>query len=431
MDYLLKIWRCKELRNKILFTLGAVVVIRFAAIIPVPGTNVTAIRSLLETNSFLGAFAMLTGGSLSNFSIILMGVSPYINASIILQLMTVVVPRLEQISKEGEKGRMKINSLTRWLTLPLAFMQSYGMILLLNQLGQGVKLIEDTSFLSVLPLMVAITAGTIFIVWLGEIMTEYGIGNGVSIIIFASIVAGIPNMIGQQLVFAEYDATQLIPFIITVILTFLLTSFVVLVTEGQRNIPVTYAGRTTQGGKNTSFIPIRVNQAGMIPIIFAVSMVTFPQVISSFFIHAKTAWVQMVAQFIQNNFNATSWWYAIALFVFVFLFTFFYVSITFNPEQVAENIQKRGGFVTGIRPGKNTVEFLKKTSLRLNLWGGAFLGFISIVPFIINSVFTELSLSAVPLLIGGAGMIIIVGVVIEIMNQIKTNLIMHDYDSVY
>lgn len=429
MTYLKQIWNSTELRNKILFTLAGIVIYRLASAIPVPGANVFALRSVLDSNSFLGAFSVLTGGSLSNFSIILMGVAPYINAAIIMQLLTVVVPQLESLNQEGDAGRQKITQYTRWLTLPLGFLQSYGMLLLLNQLSQGVPVIPDTSFLALLPMMLVVTGGTMFVMWLGEIMTEYGIGNGISILIFISITAGVPQMIAQQLGFAQFDYRQILPLAFIILLTIALAAFVVLVTEAQRNIPLSFAGRGSQAG-SASIIPIRLNQAGMIPIIFAVSVVTFPQVLASFFVNATTPWIRTTALFVQENFAQTSWWYAIVLFVFVFLFTYFYISITFKPDEMAENIQKRGAFIPGVRPGKNTVEFLAKTSSHLNLWGGLFLGFVTVLPFFITGAFTSLSLPAVPLLIGGAGMIIVVGVVIQIVQEINTSLVMRDYDKI-
>ncbi len=430
MTFIERLWNTKELRKKILFTLGAIVLIRFAAMIPVPGANLNALRALMDGNSFLGAFSVLTGGSMNNFSIILMGVSPYINASIIIQLLTIIVPKLENLSKEGDNGRQKINAITRWLTLPLSFLQSYGMILLLNQLSQGQKIVEDTTFMSILPMMLTISAGTIFLMWLGEVMSEKGIGNGISIIIFASIVSGIPNLIGQQLGLAQYDSSQLLPLVIIGVLTVALLMLIVSVTEGQRNIPITYAGRTTRSGKGTSVLPIRINQAGMIPIIFAFSIITFPQVVSTFFLNAKTDWIRNFASFINTNFNQNAWWYVLALFILVFFFTMFYVTITFQPQQVAENVQKHGGFVPGIRPGVNTVKFLQITSHRLSIWGGTFLAGITILPYILNFVFSKLALPTTPLLMSGAGMIIVVGVVIEIIKQVNTSLIMHDYEKI-
>lgn len=430
MTFIERIWNTKELRNKILFTLGAIVLIRFAAMIPVPGANLNALRTLMEGNSFLGAFSVLTGGSMDNFSIILMGVSPYINASIIIQLLTIVIPKLENLSKEGDAGRQKLNAITRWLTLPLSLLQSYGMILLLNQLSQGQKIVEDTSLLHIAPMMLTVSAGTIFLMWLGEVMSEKGIGNGISIIIFANIVSGIPNMVAQQLGLAQYDSSQLVPFVAIIAVTIALLLLIVSITEGQRNIPITYAGRTTRSGSNTSVLPIRVNQAGMIPIIFAFSIITFPQVLATFFTNAKAEWLRNAAQFVTNNFNQNAWWYVLALFILVLFFTLFYVTVTFQPQQVAENIQKHGGFIPGIRPGVNTVKFIQSTSHRLSFWGGMFLAVITILPYILNFVFSELAIPTTPLLMSGAGMIIVVGVVIEIIKQINTSMIMHDYEKI-
>jgi len=427
-----QIWESKILRKQILFTILCIAIYRFVASIPVPGINLMAVRQVFAGNSMLGVFSVLTGGSAKNFSIVLMGISPYINASIIVQLMTVVVPKLEALSKEGDAGRQKISTITRWLTLPLAFLQSYGMILLINNSTRGVQILDTSSFMNVLPVMLLVSAGTLFLMWLGEIMTEYGIGNGISILIFSSIMSKVPGIIGQSLGLARYNTSQLIPFIIIVAVTIILTAFIVVMTEAQRNIPITYAGRSTAGRPGgSSNIPLRINQAGMIPIIFAVSLITFPQVLASFFQNAKTEWIAQIAQYILNNFSRTGSLYAVVLFVCVFFFTFFYISITFNPEQIAENIQKRGGFIPGIRPGKQTAKYLAGVSSRLTLFGGLFLGFIATFPFIINAFFSKLQLGSVPLLIGGAGLLIVVGVVLEIVRKINTGLLMYDYDKLY
>jgi len=427
-----QIWESKILRKQILFTILCVAIYRLVASIPVPGINLMAVRQVFSSNSMLGVFSVLTGGSAKNFSIVLMGISPYINASIIMQLMTVVVPKLEALSKEGDTGRQKISTMTRWLTLPLAFLQSYGMILLINNSARGVQVLDTSSFMNVLPVMLIVSAGTLFLMWLGEVMTEYGIGNGISVLIFASILSGVPGIIGQSLGLARYNTSQLIPFLLIILVTIMLTAFIVVVTEAQRNIPITYAGRSTAGRPGgSSHIPLRINQAGMIPIIFAVSLITFPQVLASFFQNAKTEWVRTIAQYVLDNFARTGSIYAIILFACVFCFTFFYISITFNPTQIAENIQKRGGFIPGVRPGKQTAKYLADVSSRLTLFGGLFLGFIATFPFIISSFFTSLQLGSVPLLIGGAGLLIVVGVVLEIVRRINTGLLMYDYDKLY
>jgi preprotein translocase subunit SecY len=432
IDKLQQIWDSKVLRKQILFTLGGLVLYRFIASIPVPGIDLFAVRQIFESNALLGVFSVLTGGSASNFSIILMGISPYINASIIMQLMTVVIPKLEAMSKEGEAGRQQITSITRWLTLPLAFLQSYGMILLINNTMRGVTVLDTSSLFNILPAMLIITAGTILLMWLGEAMTEYGIGNGISILIFASILSGVPGILGQSLGLAKYNTGQLFSFVIVLAVTLVMTGIIVVVTEGQRNIPITYAGRASKGtGGANSHIPIRVNQAGMIPIIFAVSLITFPQVLASFLQNAKTEWIRTAAKYVLENFNSNGPWYTIALFLFVFGFTFFYVSITFNPVQVAENIQKRGGFIPGVRPGRHTAEYLDNVSSRITLFGGLFLSSIAIFPFVLSGIFAKFQTGSVPLLIGGAGLIIIVGVVLEIVRRINTGLLMYDYDKLY
>ncbi|MFH1012628.1 MAG: preprotein translocase subunit SecY, partial [Candidatus Peregrinibacteria bacterium] len=270
--YLHKIWQAQTLRKKILFTLFLLFVFRVAAHITVPGVDASVLGRMFEQNSLLGVFSALTGGSMERFSIVLMGLSPYINASIILQLMTVVIPKLEALSKEGMDGRRKINQYTRILTVPLALLQSYGMIILLNQ-GSGQALIPNISDPAViLPIMIIVTAGTLFVMWLGELITERGIGNGISLLIFAGIIADMPTIVGRMLGIAQAgDTTKLVHFIVFVILTVAMLVFVVLITEGQRNIPITYATRAVGGGKGQkSSLPIRVNQAGMIPIIFAI-----------------------------------------------------------------------------------------------------------------------------------------------------------------
>jgi preprotein translocase subunit SecY len=434
MNYFKRIFQAPGLRNKILFTIFCLVIFRIAAHITVPGVDVTALQGLFEQNELLGAFSILTGGSLENFSIVLMGLTPYINASIIVQLMTVVIPRLEELSKEGEHGRNKINAYTRWLTFPLAFLQSYGMILLLNKSASagGAELIPEVGNISViLPIMLTVSAGTLFLMWLGEMMTEKGIGNGISMLIFASIVSGIPPVLGQTLGIAQFDQSKLIPFAILLAITIALTIFVVLVTEGARQIPVNYGSRTGAGSRgNQSALPIRINQAGMIPIIFAVSLVTFPTIIAQFLQNSTDTTVKAISDFIIANFNgaAPGFLYMLLYLLFIIAFTYFYVSITFDPKKIAENIQKRGGFVPGIRPGRETAEFLGGVSSRLNLWGGLFLGFVAVLPILLTKFFSSQSFGSVPLLISGAGLIIVVGVILELIRQINAQLIMHDYD---
>ncbi len=429
MNYFKRIFQAPDLRKKILFTVFALVLYRVISHITVPGIDRTALEGIFKQNQLLGVFSMLTGGSLKNFSVVLMGLTPYINASIIVQLMTVVIPQLEELSKEGEQGRNKINSYTRWLAFPLAFLQSYGMILLLNKSAGGTLIPGISNPMVILPIMLTISAGTIFLMWLGEMMTEKGIGNGISVLIFASIVSGIPSVLGQTLGIAQFDQSKLIPFVILLAVTVALTIFVVLVTEGARQIPVNYGSRAGSRGAQSA-LPIRINQAGMIPIIFSVSLVTFPTIIAQFLQNSTNATVKAVSNFILTNLNgsAPGILYILLYLTFIIAFTYFYVSITFDPKKIAENIQKRGGFIPGIRPGRETAEYLNGVSSRLNLWGGLFLGFVAVLPILLTKFFASQSFGSVPLLISGAGLIIVVGVVLELMRQINAQLIMHDYD---
>lgn len=399
--------------------------------VTIPGVNREALQYVFDKNSLLGVFSLLTGGSAENFSIVLMGLSPYINASIIVQLLTVIVPRLEEISKEGEQGRKTLNRWTRWLTLPLAFLQSYGMISLINAQAQ-VPIIENITTPSViLPIMLTISAGTVALMWLGETISEKGIGNGTSVLIFASIVAGIPNIVGPTLALTSSEPERLIPLVAILLITLILAVLVVMFTEGQRRIPITYAGQRGKAKAEQSFLPIRVNQAGMIPIIFAVSMVTFPSIIGQFLVYADSAWVKTLGNFFTTQLNPQSALYNIIYFLLIIAFTYFYVSITFNPEQVAENIQKRGGYVAGMRPGRETSEYLSKVSNRLNFFGGTLIALIAVLPILLQQLFTTLNFGTVPSLVSGAGLIIVVGVVLDLVRQINAQLLMHHYDRFY
>ncbi|MBI2453383.1 preprotein translocase subunit SecY [Candidatus Peregrinibacteria bacterium] len=430
--YLLQIWNSVDLRKKILFTIAIIVIFRIATHITIPGIDKDALKVVLDQNKILGIFSLLTGGSAENFSIVLMGLSPYINASIIIQLLTVIIPRLESISKEGEQGRNKLNMYTRWITVPLAFLQSYGMILLLNS-QSPVPIVENINSAKIIvPIMITITAGTIFLMWLGELISEKGIGNGVSLLIFAGIVANIPTIIGQTLAISQREAQRIIPFVALVIVTILLTILVVLITEAVRNIPITYATRSARGKGEQAVIPIRINQAGMIPIIFAVSVINFPLLAARLFSsNSHTKWIVDVSNFIIAHLQTDKPAYLIIYFALILGFSYFYVSITLNPEQVAENIQKRGGFIPGIRPGRQTAEYLGKISNRLTLFGGLFIAFIALAPILIQLVISGSSSGSVPLLISGAGMIIVVGVVLDLIRQVNAQLVMHHYEKFY
>lgn len=431
LSYLQQIWNSKDLRTKILFTLGMIVLARFLGHITVPGASMDALRAMTNQNGLLQMFSLLTGGSMHNFSIILMGISPYINASIIIQLLAVIVPKLESLSKEGEQGRRKLNAYTRWLTFPLAFFQSYGMILLLNSQSQIPIISNVTDPTIVLPIMLSITAGSILLVWLGEQITEKGIGNGISVLIFAGIVANIPEVVGKGLFLTTEDQSKLVPFITMVLVTIVLITIVVLVNEAQRKLPITYAGRGIRAKSDQSFLPIRINQAGMIPIIFAVALVSFPGLLSQFLMGAKSVWLRDVGTYMKDMLTPGSLIYILVYFLLVIGFTYFYVSITFKPEEIAENIQKRGGYIPGIRPGKQTCEYIADISSKMTLFGALFIGIIAILPMVTQIFFQESGIGSIPLLMTGSGIIIIVGVVLELIRQVNAQLVMHDYQKFY
>jgi preprotein translocase subunit SecY len=420
IEKITQIFKIKELRDKILFVLGILVVFRLAANIPVPGVNVDQLKNFFENNQFFGLLNMFSGGGLRNISIVMLGVGPYITASIIMQLLTMIIPRLEQIYKEeGEAGRQKFNMWTRWITVPLAALQTFGMISLFRSQG----IFGDLTSLQLGTIILTATAGTVFLMWLGELITEKNIGNGVSIIIFAGIVASLPTSVSQTLVI--WDPAKVFTYLGYAVFAVLVIAAIVFITEGQRNIPVSYAkrvrGNRVYGGTSTH-LPIRVNQAGVIPIIFAMSIMLFPGMIANFFVHASNPTVANIAVSIDNIFK-NQWFYGASYFILVVLFTYFYTAVTFDPKNIAENLQKQGGFVPGIRPGQATSEYLHKVLNRITLTGALFLGAVAVLPFVVQGV-TNLK----TLTIGGTGILIVVSVVIEIMKQIESQMIMRDYE---
>ena len=423
MNKLQQIFATKALRDKIIFTIFILIVFRILAHITIPGADIQAIQQLLDSKgqSALGVFSMLTGGAMENFSIVLMGLTPYINASIIMQLLAVIVPSVENLKKEGEAGQKKISQYTRMLTVPLAFFQSYGMMSLINRFADQNNPIVDTSDPTIiLPMMLIVTAGTLTVMWLGELITEKGIGNGISLLIFAGIVSTVP----QQIAGAFQSANP--PVIIALIIaTILLTIFVVYVSEGERRVPVIYASKKSSA-QSRSFLPLKINQAGMIPIIFAVSLVSFPSILAQFMQDSSSVLLQNVASFIDVNLNpaAPSFWYNVFYALLIFGFTFFYVSMVFDPKKIAKNLQQRSGFIPGYRPGTETAKFLAKTTNHLCFWGGAFLAFVAIVPLLFQNWLSN----GIALFISGAGIIIVVSVVLDIIRRINAHLVMQDYD---
>jgi len=420
IEKLTQIWKARDLRNSILFILGMLVIFRLAAHIPIPGVNVVALREFFASNQILGLMNIFSGGGMENFSIVMMGVAPYITSSIIFQLLAMIIPKLEEMQKE-EQGRQQINMWTRWLTVPLAMLQSFGMITLLRRSSSAI--LGDISAFDLGAMIITITAGTIFLMWLGELISEKKIGNGISLMIFAGIVAGLPQVVQQTVV--TFDPSQLFLLISFTVIALITVIGVVIITEGQRNVPVQYArqirGNRMYGGTSTH-LPLRVNMAGVIPIIFAISVVIFPPMIAQFFIHARTAWIAKGAEWtivlFQNQLV-----YGILYFLLVFAFTFFYTEVIFHPTQIAENLQKQGGFIPGIRPGRHTSEYLANTTHKIIFVGALFLGIIAILPLIMRY-FTGMQ----SLAIGGTSLLIVVAVVIETVKQIESQLTMREYE---
>lgn len=420
METLKRIWNHKDLRKRILYTLILLVIFRILAHIPVPGVDIAELKNFFSNNQLFGLLNLFSGSTMENFSLVMMGVGPYITSSIIFQLLVIVVPQFEQLQKEGEYGRQKINHYTRIATVPLAAIQSYAMITLLK--NQGIVFSMD--FYHLILTIITMTAGTMLVMWLGELISENGIGNGISLIISLGIITGVPTQIMQTL--AVGDTSKIIGVIIFVVVTILITTAIVFMNEGERQIPITYArrvrGHRTTGGVETN-LPIRILLAGVIPIIFAMSLMIFPGVISKFLENAKSAILSNTAHWIGSIFQ-NDLFYGILYFIFVILFTFFYTSVVFQPKQVAENLQKQGGFVPGLRPGNETAQYINNVLYKVTFSGAIFLALIAVLPFIVQAI-TDIK----TLVLGGTGILIVVAVVIETMRQINAQLAMHTYDN--
>ena len=421
LNKLWQIWKAKDLRMNIIFILAMLVVFRLAAHIPIPGIDALALQKFFADNQIFGLLNIFSGGGMENFSIVMMGVGPYITASIIFQLLAMIVPKLEEMQKE-EAGRQKINMWTRWLTVPMSFLQAFGMITLLRR--SSADIIADVSVFNLVGMLITITAGTVLLMWIGELITEKKIGNGISLLIFAGIVASLPSVV--QRVIVTYDPSQLLKLVGFAAIAVITVIGVVTISEAQRNIPIQYAkqirGNRMFGGTSTH-LPLRVNMAGVIPIIFAISVVLFPQMIAQFFLHAKTAWLASGAEWVLRAF-ANQLFYSLAYFILVFAFTYFYTEVIFHPAQIAENLQKQGGFIPGIRPGRHTSEYLAYTTHKIIFVGALFLGIIAILPLIMRYFYD----GSASLAIGGTSLLIVVAVVIETVKQIDSQLTMREYE---
>jgi preprotein translocase subunit SecY len=416
-------FRAPDIRRKLLFTLGILLVFRALTNVPIPNVNTAALTNLFTDNPLLQILNTFSGGGLAAASIIGLGVNPYINASIIMQLMRGVIPALEELSREGEYGRNKLNQYTRLLTVPLAAAQGYGISIVLS--GAGVIPANDLFSIETLSLLLSFTAGTILLMWLGELISERGLGNGISFIIFAGIVGSIPGQVGPIMQGPDAVA-RLIPFVIVAIVVI---AAVVFINEGQRRIPVQYAsrvrGRRMYQGQ-TQYLPLKVTMAGVIPIIFAISILLFPAQIASYFASSPVDWVRSVAEWITFNLNGTNNipLYGSLYFLLVVFFTYFYTAFQFRPDQTADYLRKNGGFIPGIRPGKPTEEFLGRVTNRITLGGALFLGVIAVMPFAVTAFIPGTN----NLQLGGTSILIIVSVVVETMKQLEAQMMMRHYE---
>lgn len=417
----LYIGKIPALRNKLILVLSLLVIYRLIAAVPIPGVDIESIKSFTQSNQLFGLLDVFSGGGFSNFSLVALGVSPYITSSIIMQLFTMVIPSLNRLYKEeGEQGRQIFNQYTRMLTVPLAIIQSMSTLTLLR----SQNIIQDITSIQVITIIALMTAGTVGLMWLGEIITNQKVGNGISLIIFAGIISNLPTTLNQFIL--NFNRANLPLYLLYLAITIAVIYAIIFITEGQRNIPISYSKKSRGALVNAqvdTYLPMKVNQAGVMPIIFAVSLVLFPQVIANLLLQTKINWVVSTATTI-NNLLSNQVFYASAYFVLVLIFTYVYTTIVFEPKAVAENLQKQGGFVTGIRPGEKTAQYLQYVSNRIIVFGAVFLGIIAVLPFIMTGFTGNQSLA-----IGGTSLLIVVSVILETMKQIESQIIVRDYDS--
>lgn len=413
------VWSDASLRKRILFVLGALVLFRVLSHIPIPGIDAARLESYFSGNEFLGLLNLFSGGGLSNLSIIMLGVGPYITASIIMQLLTVIFPKLKELyQEEGEAGRKRFAQYSRMIAVPLAIVQGFSFLTLLTR--QGV--IAPLSVFDMVTNLIIITGGSILLMWLGELMTEFGIGNGTSLIIFSGIVAQLPQAL-LQITFT-FDPAQIPLYIAFLVAAIAVVFGVVVITEAERPIPITYAkrvrGSKVYGGVST-YLPLRVNQAGVIPIIFALSILLFPRLIFTFLANVSNPIIKTISSF-SLGVISNPWFYASAYFFLVFVFTYFYTAVTFDPQKIATDLQKGGAFIPGVRPGQSTAEYVAKVLTRLTLVGALFLGLIAVLPLVMRGLTNIQALS-----IGGTGLLIVVSVVIDLIKKIEAQISIREY----
>jgi preprotein translocase subunit SecY len=423
MDFFSKLklsFQDKGLRNRLLFVLGALTVTRLLAAIPVPGVDAAKLAAFFSGSQFFGFLNIFSGSGLSNLSIIMLGVGPFITGSIIMQVLTIVSPKIKEMYQEdGQAGRDKFNQISRIITVPIAFIQAFGLLLILERSG----VLAPLSLTGLIINILVITAGSMLLMWIGELISEFGIGNGVSLIIFAGIVTRLPTALAQLSL--TFTAADIPTYLFFIVFAFLVIAGVVFISEAERPVPVTYAKRVTgakvSGGVST-YLPLRLNQAGVMPIIFATSILLFPQMIFKILAQVSTiAWLKSVSGSL-NDFLLNNTWHAILYFIFVFIFTYFYTAITFDPDQISKNLQQGGAFIPGVRPGQATADYLSKVLVRITLVGALFLGAVAVLPLILSSLTGTAELT-----IGGTALLIVVQVVIDFVKKVEAQITMREY----
>lgn len=408
------------MRRRIGFTIGALVLFRLLATIPIPGIDFASLQRLLAGNQFFGLLDIFSGGGVSRLSIVMLGVGPYITGSIIMQLLTMMIPKMKaMMQEEGEAGRAKLSQYSRFISIPLAALQAFGFLALL----QNQNVLPNLGGMDLIVNIIIVTAGSVLLMWIGELISEFGIGNGVSLIIFAGIVAVLPTTIMQLI--AKFTPADVPFYLAFIAIAAIVIVAVVMVTEAERSVPVTYAkqvrGNKVYGGVST-YLPLRINQAGVIPIIFALSILLFPQIIANFLANSANATISSIASSI-NTFLANPWSHAILYFLLVFVFTYFYTAVTFDPKQISENLQKGGAFIPGVRPGDSTMEYLGKIVTRITLVGAIFLGLIAVLPLVIQGFKGGDQTFA----IGGTALLIVVSVVLDLLKKVEAQVSMREY----
>lgn len=418
---IIQAFKTPELKGKIIFTLLILVTFRIFAHIPIPGVDLLRLKTFFTQNQLLSLLDIFSGGTLANFSVIALGLNPYINASIIMQLLTLVFPQLEKLQKEeGEYGRQKINQYTRYLTLPLSITQAFGMYVLLK----SQNILPSATPIEIISIVITMAAGTIFLMWLGELITERGIGNGISILIFAGIIARLPVVVFQTL--SSYQPNQVFNVLVFLVMSVLVVVTIVIVNEARRQVAISYAKRVRGGqlfGGQTSYLPIRINTAGVIPIIFAISLILLPTTFARFFDASNIEFLRNLSTFLTRSFDPRGFWYNFFYFLLVIGFTYFYTAVIFNPQKISQDIQKYGGFIPGIRPGSQTSSYLSRIISRITLPGAIFLGLIAILPSIAQSL-----TGITTVLLGGTGLLIVVSVVLETTKTFESHLLTRSYE---